>query len=310
MPADRGQAADPPRNRPARTSREAVTAICSHVQLDQLARDRWFFGGVICSLALHACAIGGARLVQLDVERPPMIIDLTVATADAGVSGSAQEPEPPTVPPSRVRSASRPPARRAAPPAPTIAPAEPSVPAIARPEPAMEPTPAPPREEAAPPAREAMPFLRTPAHQVERLTANAAARSSGADEPSDGQPEGSGRAASFAGPSGPASSAPGLGAQGVSPPGPLSAPRLLGVVKPRYPEVSRRAGIEGTVLVKAHVLADGSVGIAELRRSAGYPALDRAAVEAIRDSRFQPAERGGRPVAVWVEIPVQFRLDQ
>ncbi len=91
---------------------------------------------------------------------------------------------------------------------------------------------------------------------------------------------------------------------------PLSPPRLRGEAQPPYPEAARRTGIEGTVLVKAHVLASGSVDAAEVRRSAGHPDLDHAALDTIRRAHFVPAERGGQPVAVWVEIPVQFKLER
>ena len=92
--------------------------------------------------------------------------------------------------------------------------------------------------------------------------------------------------------------------------GALTAPRLTRQKKPRYPEAARQAGAEGTVLVKAYVRADGMVNEAEVKRSTGNPALDRAALDTIRDSRFVPAERGGKPVAVWVEVPVDFRLER
>jgi len=81
-------------------------------------------------------------------------------------------------------------------------------------------------------------------------------------------------------------------------------------VKPRYPEVARRAGVEGTTLVKAYVRADGSVGSAEVRRSSGNPVLDGAALDAIRAARFVPAARAGFPVAVWVEVPIHFKLEE
>lgn len=84
---------------------------------------------------------------------------------------------------------------------------------------------------------------------------------------------------------------------------------LVGLLtKPRYPEAALAAGIEGTALVRAYVGADGWVGAAEVSRSSGNPVLDRTALEAIRAARFDPARRGGDPVATWVEVPVPFRL--
>ena len=88
------------------------------------------------------------------------------------------------------------------------------------------------------------------------------------------------------------------------------APRLTAPKRPRYPEAARQAGVEGTVLVKAYILADGSVREALVARSAGNSALDGAALRTIRESRFVPALRGGRAVPVWVEVPIDFRLER
>ena len=74
-----------------------------------------------------------------------------------------------------------------------------------------------------------------------------------------------------------------------------------------YPESAQLAGIEGTVIVQAFVSKSGGAGsteilhgvTAELNHSAGY---------AIQRTRFLPASRRGRPVVVWISIPVNFRL--
>lgn len=80
-------------------------------------------------------------------------------------------------------------------------------------------------------------------------------------------------------------------------------------VKPRYPEALRRRGIEGTVLLKVRVTDRGRVEAVQVERSAGQPELDQSATEAVQRWRFTPARRGSEPVAVWVLIPVEFRLD-
>ncbi len=79
-------------------------------------------------------------------------------------------------------------------------------------------------------------------------------------------------------------------------------------VRPRYPEAARQRGIEGTVLLKVWVTEQGRVEAVEVSRSAGYQDLDQAAMEAVRRWRFEPARRGREPVAVWVLIPVEFKL--
>lgn len=79
-------------------------------------------------------------------------------------------------------------------------------------------------------------------------------------------------------------------------------------VRPTYPPAARRAGAEGTTLLRVHVLDDGRIGQVEVERSAGHVALDQAAAEAIRRWHFEPARSGSETVAVWVLIPVEFRL--
>jgi protein TonB len=56
------------------------------------------------------------------------------------------------------------------------------------------------------------------------------------------------------------------------------------------------------------ITAQGSVADVHLERSAGHADLDESAMEAVRRSRFDPARRDGEPVAVWVLIPVEFKL--
>jgi protein TonB len=56
------------------------------------------------------------------------------------------------------------------------------------------------------------------------------------------------------------------------------------------------------------ITEQGRVEEVQLERSAGYPALDESAQEAVRRWRFDPARRDGAPVAVWVLIPVEFKL--
>jgi len=79
-------------------------------------------------------------------------------------------------------------------------------------------------------------------------------------------------------------------------------------VHPTYPASARRLGIQGTARLKVQVLADGRVGEILVETSAGHPDLDRAATDAVRQWRFEPARRGTEAVATWVLLPVQFQL--
>jgi protein TonB len=68
-------------------------------------------------------------------------------------------------------------------------------------------------------------------------------------------------------------------------------------------------GIEGTTLLRLHIREDGAVDEVIVGRSAGHVVLDQAAVEAVQRWRFEPARHEGRPVAVWVSLPIRFRLE-
>jgi TonB family protein len=84
-------------------------------------------------------------------------------------------------------------------------------------------------------------------------------------------------------------------------------PRLLSLPAPGYPEIARLAEVEGMVLLQVLVGKDGRV--AQVRVVQSVPMLDDAAIAAARQAVFAPALQQGRPVAVWVEVPIQFRLN-
>jgi protein TonB len=77
---------------------------------------------------------------------------------------------------------------------------------------------------------------------------------------------------------------------------------------PPYPGPARRRGHEGTVYLAVEVLAGGTTGRIRVERSSGHPILDDAALQAVREWRFEPAMKNGIPVASWVEVPIRFVL--
>jgi len=85
-------------------------------------------------------------------------------------------------------------------------------------------------------------------------------------------------------------------------------PRLRDNRPPDYPLEALRRGLEGTVLLRVHVAADGRVAKVEVLDSSGHPILDAAAVRAVSSWQFAPATRGGRPVPAVVRQPVRFSL--
>ncbi len=79
------------------------------------------------------------------------------------------------------------------------------------------------------------------------------------------------------------------------------------VVVPEYPEIAKKAGIEGTVLLHLSIDENGKVTKAYVAKSV-EPSLDRAALEAVKKTTFYPALQRDKPVAVWVTYRVNFRL--
>jgi protein TonB len=74
--------------------------------------------------------------------------------------------------------------------------------------------------------------------------------------------------------------------------------------------LARRMGMQGTVVLRVHVRADGSVAAAELAHSSGSHLLDDSALKTVRERwRFLPARLDGTPVESWVEVPLRFVLD-
>ena len=79
-------------------------------------------------------------------------------------------------------------------------------------------------------------------------------------------------------------------------------------MRPVYPESARRAGVQGTTLLRIHIETDGRVSDVSVARSAGHQALDEAAAEAVRRWRFEPALNAAGPVSMWAVVPVEFRI--
>jgi len=75
---------------------------------------------------------------------------------------------------------------------------------------------------------------------------------------------------------------------------------------PRYPRLARTRGWTGAVRLRIEVDACGDVSSATVAQSSGYPVLDRAALDAAREWRFEPAQRRGGPVAGVVLQTVRF----
>jgi protein TonB len=81
---------------------------------------------------------------------------------------------------------------------------------------------------------------------------------------------------------------------------------LVRRVEPVYPEVARRANLQGVVVLDAIIAADGTV--VNIRPVSGADALVSAAMDAARWWRFRPYRVQGEPAAVETTLSVEFRL--
>jgi TonB family protein len=83
-------------------------------------------------------------------------------------------------------------------------------------------------------------------------------------------------------------------------------PALVSIAQPVYPDVAKKAGIEGTVTMRVLVGKDGKVKNAMYID--GPEALKDAADTCARTAVFRPALQDHKPVEVWVMVPVTFKL--
>ncbi len=113
----------------------------------------------------------------------------------------------------------------------------------------------------------------------------------------------------------PAATAITQGTPVVRPAAPPAAPTVAKTIKgrnyqPEYPPSSKRAGEEGTVTLSIYVNEEGKVTEAKVEKSSGFEKLDEAAVkEALRSWKFTPATSGGKPIGVWQNINVRFKIE-
>jgi periplasmic protein TonB len=86
----------------------------------------------------------------------------------------------------------------------------------------------------------------------------------------------------------------------------VEAPRKLVHVAPRYPELARRAGLQGTVELECVI--DPAGAVAEVRVTGGPKLLYQAAVDAVRQWHYTPTRLNGDPVPVIMTVTVHFSL--
>ena len=87
----------------------------------------------------------------------------------------------------------------------------------------------------------------------------------------------------------------------------VSAPRVILSPNPRYTDEARNSKVEGSVVLWLIVGVDGLAHDIKVARGLGY-GLDREAVDAVAQWKFQPGRKNGSPVPVRINVDVRYRL--
>jgi periplasmic protein TonB len=265
-------------------------------------------------IAIVAVASGDAP----DGTSPPVVAQAphqpATRAAETEEPAQAAMPEPPVAPlpqsaaPERMEPvplASEPVADMALPaieplPAPAAKPAGPPAEQVAAAEPAIEPAP----QSAAEPVAPAMIETAAPETASETATETATETAPAIAAPTAGQ------TAALPAPASALGTAPDTLETGSADFEPARYDvAALANPEPDYPWASRRAGEQGRVVLRVEVSAAGIVEAIEVADSSGHRRLDAAALEAVRQWRFEPARVGDRAIATTVSVPVTFRLE-
>lgn len=87
----------------------------------------------------------------------------------------------------------------------------------------------------------------------------------------------------------------------------VTPPSILKRIEPKYSEEARQAKISGSVVLALTVDETGSPRDIRVLRPLGY-GLDEKAIEAVQHWKFAPATKDGKPVAIFSNIEVTFKL--
>lgn len=107
----------------------------------------------------------------------------------------------------------------------------------------------------------------------------------------------------------PAPEAPSQDKPIAEPPADIVNPVLIHRVNPEYPEVARRARVQGIVILEAIITKDGTVENVRVLRGV-HPILDQAAIDSVKQWRYKPATLNGTRVKVYSTVTVKFTLKQ
>jgi protein TonB len=83
---------------------------------------------------------------------------------------------------------------------------------------------------------------------------------------------------------------------------------LLSSVAPVYPQMARNQRLSGDVKIDAVIGENGHVS--SMKVISGPALLHQAAMDALRQWKYQPATLNGQPMSMHLTVTVQFRLQQ
>ena len=221
--------------------------------------------------------------IEIESAEPPPPVDLKPPPPPD--LATIVDPPPPDLPPPEF-----PVARIDIPPPPEMPAPQFPVAAIDSPPPPDTPTPVIPPPVIPPPDKKLEPKP-APSKRVQKRPTPSIPAPTGQASPNEGQPQ---------------QTAPRIPAA----PRTVSVSQLGYLVPPNpvYPTRSRRSGEQGTVTVRVLVDIAGRPSQVSLQGTSGHSALDEAALAAVRAAQFRPYAESGVPQAVWVLVPINFRL--
>lgn len=85
------------------------------------------------------------------------------------------------------------------------------------------------------------------------------------------------------------------------------APKVVYKLDPNYTEEATAAGIQGTILLSVEISPTGTPQNVLVTRSLD-PGLNRNAIAAVQEWRFEPGLKNGEPVTVRATVEINFKL--
>jgi len=75
-----------------------------------------------------------------------------------------------------------------------------------------------------------------------------------------------------------------------------------------YPEIARKAGVEGLVILHLQIDEKGEIRRVRVMKSLGLDAMDEAAITAVKAVKWNPDMQRDMPIMVWYSVPIRFDL--